>query len=104
MHICDKSVALSTLWPQDHIFFFSFLFFLTEQHHVSFLALTDRTDWLCQSYRDRNLLGEVPDFSAINHDEDESDIHTCSTAGGLVAQFLVPFAVTRQRFRVPFVC
>lgn len=101
MHICDKSVALSALWPHDHVFsFFFFFFFFTEQNHVSFLALTDQTDRLCQSYCDRVLLGEVPDFSAINHAEDKSEIHTCSTAGALVAQFLVPFAVNRQKFHV----
>lgn len=50
-----------------------------------------------KSYCDHSALGEVPDFCAINHVTDDSDIHTCSTAGSLVAQFLVPFPVNRQK-------
>lgn len=90
MHICDKSVALSASWPLDHFF----------SHHISFLALTDAIDWLRQSYCDCFVLGEVPDFIAINHGSEDSDIHTCSTAGSSVAQFLVPFPATRRRFHI----
>lgn len=90
MHICDKSADLSASWPHEHLF----------PSHVFFLALTDRIDWLCQSYCDRFALGEVPDCIAINHGSEHSDIHTCSTAGSLVAQFLVPFPVNRRRFHI----
>lgn len=54
----------------------------------------------CQSYCDGFVLGEGPGSIAINHNSEGAYIHTCTTAGGLVAQFLVPFPVNRQRFRV----
>lgn len=70
--ICDKSVALSASWPHEHFFFPSHFF----------PTLTDRIDWLCQSYCENFVLWEVPEFIAINHGD--ADIHTCSTAGSLV--------------------
>lgn len=90
MHICDKSAALTASWPQEH----------TPPHpkKITFLSWhwQIRLIDFVKSYCDHSALGEVPDFCAINHGTDDSDIHTCSTAGSLAAQFLVPFPVNRQ--------
>lgn len=90
MHICDKSAALdSLLAPGTYSPTPQKITFLSWHWQIGLIDFV-------KSYCDHSALGEVPDFCAINHVTDDSDIHTCSTAGSLVAQFLVPFPANRQ--------
>lgn len=82
MHICDKSMPPSASRPLVCFFFFFFSSHFFSQHWKISI------DWLCRSYCDRFVLGEVPDFFAINHSSKDIDIHTWSTAGSLAARFL----------------
>ncbi|KAG7493248.1 hypothetical protein JOB18_004426 [Solea senegalensis] len=55
-------------------------------------VLSDRTIVMASLWR------TSPDFIAINHVREDTDIHTCSAAGTLVAQFLVPSPLNVEGF------